>query len=126
MAAKQPKPATKNLIEKFYIVVSANQLIKDDEKCNWVHPVLKNNGCLADTKIYCNFSRCRETKLTTGYRVGSNFFLRPLFGYNGEATITINEYNQLVDNCQVVSDKLCPVTLTPEIIQAAKESSKLK
>jgi hypothetical protein len=133
---KTNQELNKPLFEKFIIKVSQSDGFYTDEyhctplyieKVKSETPELYKHHCIALTEIVCNFPRCKKSKLSTIMVIGDEVYIKPLFDYNGEVRITKKEYNNMIMNCQVISDKYTPCNnLTPEIIQDAKNNCLLK
>lgn len=72
-------------------------------------------GYLASWKIRGILPGCRKSvQLTHMYGYGK-VILTPLFGYNGRAVISQQDWKNLMEMMPIVSDKLFPIPITPEL-----------
>lgn len=87
------------------IEVSANPLVKE--------------GMIANFKVTGVLPGCRKSVQVTEFPSYQSINLRPLFGYNGSASIHPDDWRALIQDAPIVSAKYAPVSITSEVIKWA-------
>lgn len=73
-------------------------------------------------KVYAVLPGCRKATQLSITPFALRLVARPLFGYNGTATIDPEQWSGVIRSAPVVSDSLFPVEITPEIVSQARDA----
>jgi len=73
------------------------------------------SGFYFNHKLYGTLPGCRKTVMLSFSPFAKRIIVRPLYGGNGDATIRPDDWRKIVENSPVVSCRISPVELTPEI-----------
>lgn len=85
-----------------------------------------DKGYVALNDFWVKFPRCKAPK-----QAGSPMIIKPkaifspLWDYNGRGEITIDQLNNIINTCPVISDKCLPYTITDEIIDYARQHNRV-
>lgn len=88
------------------IVVSANSLVPA--------------GWLSSFEVTGILPGCRKNVKISTMPAFMAIVCRPLFGYNGSASIHPEDWRKLIEEAPVVSSRVMPFVVTPEIEAAAR------
>ena len=75
----------------------------------------------AEPRIWGILPRCRKVQLLSISPQAKRIIARPLFAGHGEASIYPDDWREVLIAAPIVSDKLFPMTITPEVEQWARQ-----
>lgn len=81
------------------------------------------DGIFVNHEVTAILPGCRKAQKLSISPNANSITVRPLFGYNGEASIAPSAWQMLVESSPVVSSPLFPIAITPEIIAKAKQEA---
>jgi hypothetical protein len=77
-------------------------------------------GYIANHRVKGILPGCRLVKELSFSPFANRIVVRPLFGYNGQASISPTAWADLVQSSPIVSDRIFPVVLTTELREWAR------